>query len=244
MIKTAYLIAGGEGTRLRPLTLKTPKPMLDINGKPLVEHIIDHLMGLGIDRFFLSVNYKKEQIMDYFGKGGKKKIRIEYVVEDEPLGTAGGLNFVRDKIAEPFVMLNGDVLSRVDVSQLEQFHRGHGAIATLVLKDHPGEVSSLGVMRMDGDRILDFVEKPQGEPPSHLINAGFYLLDPEIFRYVPPEGRSMMEREVFPSVAREGNLYGMVYDGMWMDIGTPERLEEARAMLRKMTPETPEPGES
>jgi len=225
MIKKAYLLVGGEGTRLRPITLETPKALIPVNGKPMVEHIIDHLNSFGVDEFYLSVGYLKEKIMDYFGDGSKKGIKIDYVIEDEPLGTAGGLNLAKDRLTERFVMLNGDVLSKINLSDMEGFHETHGGLGTLALREVP-DARTYGAMKMDGDKILDFVEKSDN-PPSNLINAGFYILEPGVFDYVPPTGFSMVEREVFPKMAQDGKLFGYVYSGQWMDIGTPERLEEA-----------------
>lgn len=228
MVKKAYLLVGGEGTRLRPLTLKTPKALIQVKGKPMIEHIIDHLAGHGIEEFYLSVGYLREKIMDYFGDGSSKGVGIEYVVEEERLGTAGGLNLAKDQLTERFVMMNGDVLSRVDLGALEKFHEKMGGLGSLTLREVP-DARTYGAMEMDGDKILDFVEKSEN-PPSNLINAGFYLLEPEVFNYVPKEGFSMVERDVFPQMAKGGKLFGYVYSGPWMDIGTPERLDEANRL--------------
>ena len=225
MIRSAYLLVGGEGTRLRPLTLETPKALLPVKGKPMVEHIIDHLASFGMEQFYLSVGYLREKIMDYFGDGSSRGVEVEYVVEKEPLGTAGGLNIAKDFLTERFVMMNGDVLSKVDVSELERFHEEKGGLGALTLRE-VGDARSYGALVMDGDRIHDFVEKSDN-PPSNLINAGFYILEPGVFEYVPPEGFSMLEKDVFPKMAKDGKLFGYLYNGPWMDIGTRERLEQA-----------------
>ncbi len=223
-ITQAYILAGGKGTRLRPLTYKTPKPLIKVGDKPLLQHTIDRLKEQGIKEFIISVQYLKEQIMDYFKDGSELGVSITYFEEDTPLGTAGALRDLKEKFKGPFLMLNGDVLSEIDISDLEEIYEKNSASATLALVavDNP---SACGVVKLEGNKILEFLEKPKN-PPTNLVNGGFYLLDPEIIDLVP-EGFSMIEKEVFPHLAKSGKLYGYHYPGPWIDIGTPEKLEKA-----------------
>jgi len=223
-IRKAYILAGGKGTRLRPLTYKTPKPLIQIGEKPLLLHTIDRLKAAGIDEFVISVQYLKEQIMDYFKNGSDFGVKISYFEEDEPLGTAGALPALKKRFGEPFLMLNGDVLSQIDITDLERIHEQNNSSATLALVavDNP---SACGVVKLEGDKIVEFLEKPKN-PPTNLVNGGFYLLEPDIIDLIP-EGFSMIEKDVFPKLASEGKLYGHHYPGPWIDIGTPEKLEKA-----------------
>jgi len=225
-VNKALVLVGGEGTRLRPLTYKVPKPMLEINNRPMLEYVIENLREQGVGKVILSVGYLAEMIRGHFGDGSSLGVEITYVEEAEPMGTAGPLDLAREHLDETFLMLNGDVLSRVDVHDLIRFHRRNGGIATIVLTTVE-DPSAFGVVSIKGNDVLGFVEKPKREEaPSNLINAGMYVLEPEVLDYVS-KGPAMIEREVFPVLAREGKLKGYLYEGKWIDIGTPEKLREA-----------------
>ncbi|MFH1786576.1 MAG: nucleotidyltransferase family protein [archaeon] len=236
-VNTALLLVGGQATRLRPITLTTPKALIPVQGTPITEHILKHLISQGITHFYFSVGYLKEKVMHYFGDGRKWGVKIEYLEENEPLGTAGPLNLLRGKLSSPFLMLNGDVMSKIPVSTLKGIHQKYSAKATITLV-RVEDPSSYGVARLaedNSDRITEFVEKPLREQaPSNLINAGFYLLDPAVLDYVP-QGRSMIEYKVFPKLAAEGSLYCYKYSGPWFDVGTPERLKEVKLVWDRPT---------
>ncbi|MDD5111102.1 MAG: sugar phosphate nucleotidyltransferase [Candidatus Altiarchaeota archaeon] len=225
-ISHAVLLAGGKGTRMRPFTYEIPKPMIPVQGRPLIQHLVELLRKYEVQEIVFSVGYMKDKIREYFGNGSKFGVNITYTEEDHELGTAGPLNFLKDKLTDTFLMLNGDVLANIDLKDFASFHKEKKGIATIALTGVP-DPSRFGVARLKGDNILEFIEKPApGKEPSSLINAGVYLLEPEVLKYIPA-GRAMMEKDVFPKLAKKGLLYGYHFDGQWFDTGTPESYELA-----------------
>ncbi|MBU0762540.1 MAG: NTP transferase domain-containing protein [Candidatus Altiarchaeota archaeon] len=224
-VKKALILAGGKGTRMRPLTYEMPKPMIPLKGKPLIQHIMELCRKYEIREIILSVGYMGEKIRDHFGDGSHLGLDIKYVEEKEELGTAGPLNLARKYIDGPFLMFNGDVLSDIDLSEMISFHTGQKATATISLTQ-VADTSAFGVARLNGNKIVGFIEKPKEGEKSKLINAGVYILEPEILEYIP-EGRSMLEKDVFPKLSSEGKLFGYPFSGQWFDTGTPEAYERA-----------------
>ena len=223
----ALILVGGKGTRLRPLTYKTPKCMIDVHGKTLTEHLFDLLKKYGIRDVILSVGYLKENVKEYYGDGSKFGVNITYVEEDEPLGTAGPLRLAKKYINDSFIVTNGDELKNFNIPRMFRLHKRKDALATLALTTVT-DPSQYGVARLSGSRILEFVEKPKKEEaPSNLINAGFYIMEPEVIDMIS-EGFSMLEKDVFPKLAREGRLRGFPTAGQWFDIGNFERYEIAK----------------
>ncbi|MBU4265780.1 MAG: nucleotidyltransferase family protein [Candidatus Altiarchaeales archaeon] len=225
-VRRALILAGGKGTRMRPFTYEIPKPLIPVHEKPLVQHIIELLRKNGIKNITMSIGYMGDRIQSRLGNGSDLNVRIEYIVEEEELGTAGSLHLLKEKPDRSFFMFNGDVLANIELHDMIHFHRKNKGLATIALTavDEP---SRFGVAKLEGDKILEFVEKPEpGKEPSKFINAGVYLLEPEVIDYVP-EGRSMMETDVFPRLAKEGNLYGYKFKGQWFDTGTHEAYEKA-----------------
>lgn len=223
----AIILIGGQATRLRPITLTQPKALIDVQGKTIVEHVLALLKKYDVSDVILSVGYLKDKIKDYFGDGSKFGMKISYIEEIEPLGTAGPMNLLPEKITETFIVGNGDELKEIDISDMLKFHNQHGGWATLALT-RVEDPSLYGVARMQGDKILEFVEKPsKAEAPSNLINAGFYVLEPQVLDLIP-QGKAMFEYDVFPQLAREGKLFGYEFSGQWFDTGNLERLEKAR----------------
>lgn len=223
----AIILVGGQATRLRPLTLTTPKALIDLQGKTIVEHVIALLKKHDVSDVILSVGYLKDKIKDYFGDGSKFGVKISYIEEAEPLGTAGPMNLLPEKITETFIVGNGDELKEIDIQDMLRFHKQHGGWATLALA-RVEDPSLYGVARMEGDKILEFVEKPsKANASSNLINAGFYILEPEVLDLIP-KGKAMFEYDVFPRLASEGKLFGYEFSGQWFDTGNLERLEIAR----------------
>ena len=216
----AVVLVGGLGTRLRPLTDSVPKAMLPIGNRPFLERQIDHLTEHGIDRVILACGYQPDLIQAHFGD------RLEYVVESEPLGTGGAIAHAAAGITEPFVACNGDVLTDLDLTALVAQHRAHGARATLALHtvDDPSRYGVV-VTRADGE-VTAFVEKPQGAAPAATINAGTYVLDPDVLGGVAAGREVSIEREVFPQLVAHG-LFGFAQDCRWIDIGTPASYLEA-----------------
>ncbi len=241
----AVVLVGGEGTRLRPLTLTTPKQLLPVAEMTMLERVIGALAPHGIDETVLSLGYRPDAFMDAFPEGVAGGVRLAYAVEPEPLDTAGAIRFAADqaKIDETFVVANGDVLSDVDLTALVAFHRRSRATATisLVAVDDP---SRFGVVPTDADgRVQEFVEKPApGQAPTNCINAGTYVLEPEVLDRVPSGRPVSIERETFPALASEGLLFALRSDAYWLDTGTPQAYLRANvdAVLgRRGTPPVP-----
>ncbi|MCX6695459.1 MAG: sugar phosphate nucleotidyltransferase [Candidatus Altiarchaeota archaeon] len=224
-IKKALILAGGKGTRMRPLTYEIPKPMIPLKGKPLIQHIIELCRKYDVRDIVLSVGYLGEKVKQHFGDGSNLGVRISYIEEKDELGTAGPLNLGREMFDGPFLMFNGDVLCTLDIPDFIRFHEENKGLATIALTQ-VDDTSSFGVVRMKGDKILEFIEKPSGKEESKLINAGVYILEPEVFNYVP-KGKASIERDIFPKLAKEGKLYGYHFEGEWLDTGTPEAYEKA-----------------
>ncbi|MBI2653211.1 nucleotidyltransferase family protein [Candidatus Woesearchaeota archaeon] len=220
----AVLLVGGRGTRLRPLTDKTPKALLEVQGKTITEHLFDLLKKYGIRECILCTGYLKDKIKEHFGDGSKFGMSITYVEEDEPLGTAGPLKLAKKYLNDSFIVSNGDELKNINIPRMFRLHKRKNALSTIALTtvDDP---SHYGVARLDGSRIVEFVEKPSS-PPSNLINAGFYILEPEVIDTIP-HGFAMLEKDVFPKLAQLGRLRGFPFAGQWFDIGNIERYKIA-----------------
>ncbi|MBW2981142.1 nucleotidyltransferase family protein [Candidatus Woesearchaeota archaeon] len=221
------ILAGGEGTRLRPLTYNLPKALIQVQGKTLTEHVIDVLKKLDIDEVVLSIGYMADKIKEYFGDGSKFNLKITYAVEKEPMGTAGPL-ILLPKIDETFVMANGDNLFGLDFKKMLEQHKNSKATATIALTKVE-DPSKFGAARLEGEKILEFIEKPKkDEAPSNYINSGYYILEPEVFDIVKGKDFAMMEKDVFPKLAKEGKLFGYKDNGQWFDTGTPENYEKVK----------------
>lgn len=224
MPKKAFILAGGQGTRLRPITYEIPKPMIPIKGRPLLEHTINLLRKYDIREIIISIGYLGEKIKEYFGNGSKFGVTIHYIEEKEPMGTAGPLKLARKMLDTTFLMLNGDNVFNLDLVQMYRFHKKENASATIALTAVE-DPSRYGVTRMNGAKIIEFLEKPQ-RWESNLINAGVYILEPEALDLIP-EGFSKIETDVFPVIASRNKLCGYPFEGYWKDLGTLESYEEA-----------------
>jgi len=226
----AVVLVGGEGTRLRPLTLSIPKQMLPIVGVPMLERVLGQLALHGVDEAVLSLGYLPDAFMEAYPDGRAAGIRLTYAVESEPLDTAGAVRFAATfaGIDETFVVVNGDVLTDLDLTSLVAFHRERGAEGTIHL--HPvADPSSFGVVPTDGEgRVTAFVEKPpRDEAPTNQINAGTYVLEASVLKRIPEGGRVSIERETFPAMVRDGRLFARSDDRYWIDTGTPSAYLEA-----------------
>ena len=224
--KTAFILAGGKGTRMLPLTKETPKPLLKVRGKPILEHNLELLRRFGVQKAIISVSYLKEQIKEYFGDGDQFGLHITYVDEnpEHPLGTAGPLNKAKELLKEgSFLVLNADELKDVNLERMFREHLRTQAAATIALTTVK-DPSLFGVAMLDGERIIRFVEKPApGTAPSKLISAGLYIFEPDVLAVIP-DGYAMLETDVFPKLAREGKLVGYPFAGQWFSPETPEYL--------------------
>lgn len=221
----AVVLAGGMGTRMRPLTLTTPKAMLPVLNRPFLEHLFQRLLAAGINQVTLATCYLPTPIESYFGDGRRFRLRISYEAEHEPLGTAGAVKNAAPEIGDTFIVINGDVFTDLDLRAMLSYHREKQAAATMALVqvDDP---SAFGVVVTDlSGRITRFVEKPTAESaPSRSINAGIYIMEPHLLQEIPPHGTpSMLEKELFPLMAkRHDAFYGYPFDGFWLDAGTPQ----------------------
>lgn len=220
----AVVLVGGEGTRLRPLTLTTPKQMLPVGGRPMIERVLEGLAAHGIDEVVLSLGYRPDAFIEAYPDGECGGVRLQYAVEPEPLDTAGAISFAARHagLRETFVVVNGDVLTDLDVSELISYHSDRNAEATIALTpvDDP---SRFGVVPTDPDgRVIAFIEKPRAEDaPTNLINAGTYVLEASVLERIPGGRKVSIERETFPAIVAEGRLFAMASDAEWLDAGTP-----------------------
>ncbi len=227
-IKKAFILAGGKGTRLRPITYEIPKPMVPIKGRPLLEHTLDLLKKYDIRDIIISIGFLGHKIKEHFGNGSKFGVKITYVEEDSPRGTAGALRLAKELLSDgDFIMINGDNLFNIDLDKMMRDHFNNKTVATIALTS-VSDPTKYGVARLQGNKILEFIEKPSlNEAPSRLINAGVYMLSPKIFNYIPDKDFSMIETEVFPKLIEDDQFYGYVMSGQWLPAGTPEEYEKA-----------------
>ncbi|HWC67513.1 MAG TPA: NDP-sugar synthase [Acidimicrobiales bacterium] len=239
----AVVLVGGFGTRLRPLTDTIPKPLLPVGHRAILELVLCNLARAGLDAAVLSLGFRSDAFARAFPDGSCAGVRLAYAVEPEPLDTAGAIAFAARQagIDERFVVVNGDVLTDLDVRQLVRTHEQHGARATIHLTpvDDP---SAFGVAEVAADgRVLRFVEKPpRDSAPSNLVNAGTYLFEPDVLDLIPAGGPISVERETFPRLVRDGTLYAVATDDYWTDTGRPElylranidMISGARAWMR------------
>ena len=223
-------MAGGEGSRLRPLTSNMPKPMLPVANRPLMEHIIELLRKHGITDVVATVQFLSSVIRNYFGDGSDLGVSLSYATEDAPLGTAGSVLGAQDLLSGTFVVVSGDALTDIDLSDVIAFHRSKGAAATLVLKQM-NDPLEFGIVMTDADgRIERFLEKPTwGQVFSDTINTGIYVLEPDIFDLIPPDQPYDFSSELFPMMLDKGlPLFGYVTDAYWTDVGTTDAYLQAQ----------------
>lgn len=230
----AVVLVGGVGTRLRPLTLSTPKQMLPIVNRPMIEHVVGHLLAHGVDDVVLSMGYRPDAFSTAYRDGVCAGVLLHYAVEPEPLGTAGAIRFAAldAGIDERFVVVNGDVLTDLDLAQLLRFHEAREAEASIALH-RVEDPSAFGVVPTDADgRVQAFVEKPAREDaPTDLINAGTYVFEPSMLDRIPAGTKVSVERETFPAVVADGGLFAMDGETYWIDAGTPPQYLRAQLDL-------------
>src|SRR5919197_97864 len=226
------VMAGGEGTRLRPLTSNQPKPMVPIVGKPCMEHILELIREHGFEDVIVTVAFLPQAIRSYFGSGESLGLTIEYSGEESPLGTAGSVRLASDRLDETFLVISGDALCDVDLSEIVRTHEEKGAAVTIGLKSVENPLE-FGIVVTDEDgRIERFLEKPSwGQVFSDTINTGIYVLEPEVLRHVPIDRPHDFSKELFPLLLEMGRpLYGYVCDGYWQDIGNLDQYRQAKTV--------------
>jgi len=222
-----FILAAGEGTRLYPLTLEIPKPLVPVGKIPIITYLLELYLKNGVDN--IKMNVQKKHMEDFYKWKATyfPREKIEFIVEEKPTGTFAPLMKAgEDWFSEPIVVSNGDELKDIDLREMIRWHSDQNSIATigLVKVENP---QAYGVARLEGNKIIEFVEKPKN-PPSQYINSGTYVLNPEIKNYYPKDATfAMVETDLFPKLAKEGKLYGYKLSGRWMDTGTFQRWEEA-----------------
>lgn len=226
-----FLMAGGFGKRLYPLTQDCPKPMLKVGDKPILELILQSFIDAGFHRFYISTHYLPEVIRDYFGNGSHWNVSIQYIHEEKPLGTGGALGLLpHDEICLPIFLMNGDLLTRVDYNSLLDFHERHGGSATLCVREYEHQIP-YGVIQSDGHRITQIVEKPI---QRSFISAGIYMLSPELIRRVEPGEQidmpTLLEREI--GAGRDVNMFPV--HEYWLDIGRMDDFQLAQQEVQKL----------
>jgi mannose-1-phosphate guanylyltransferase len=230
----AVILVGGFGTRLRPLTLSVPKQMLPVGGVTMLERVVEHLGSVGVEEAVLSLGYQPEVFLREFPDGECAGVRLRYAVEPEPLDTGGAIAFAAREagIEDRFIALNGDVLTDLDVADLWRNHERFGGRATIALTAVE-DPSRYGVVPLDDHgRVEAFIEKPEpGTAPSRWINAGTYVLEPDVLDLVPDGARVSIEREVFPALVADRSLFGVQSASYWIDAGTPEAYLQAHLDL-------------
>ncbi len=224
-VNKALVMAGGQGTRLRPFTYELPKSLIPVQGKALMDHCLDLLLRHNIRDIIISIGYLGHKVKDYYKDGKHLGMRIQYVEEKEPLGTAGAMWLAREQLKEPFYLIWSDVLTDIDLDDFaEFFHRTEPLIAMSL--STVSDPSRFGVAKLRGHRILDFVEKPPlGTEPSKLVNAGYNIIHPDVIDLIGP-GQVSFERELLPQILKKNKLFGYPFEGQWFDTGTQESYEQ------------------
>lgn len=225
-IREAYILAGGKGERLRPLTLEKPKPLLPIKGKPILEWNIEGLKRFGVEKIVIGAGYMWEKIEEYFGNGEKFGVKIRYAIEDQPLGTGGAVRHAAEHLGKRFFMINGDNMADFDYGKMMKIHKKKKAGATIMLHE-VDDVTSFGAARLEDDKITEFIEKPEkGKEPSRFINAGAYIIEKKHLQLMPCT-YCLIEKEMFPKLAKKKKLYACIHHGQWFPTDTISRYSLA-----------------
>ena len=219
----AVVLIGGKGTRLRPITYSLPKAMIPLRNKPYIEYLVDSLRAAGLNGAVFSMGYLPDPIREHFQGKDMNEFSLQYVVEDHPLGTAGGIKNAEEYLDDgPFVATNGDLLTGIDLREVIEAHRNSGALATITLTSVENP-TAYGLVEVDHElRVRRFIEKPShDEVHSNLVNAGIYILEREVLEMIPKGREVSIEREVFPELQAKGELRACISSAYWRDIGTP-----------------------
>jgi NDP-sugar pyrophosphorylase family protein len=241
---TAVVLAGGQGTRLRPLTDRLPKPVLPVLNRPFLDYLIERLKNAGVTKVIFAIGYQPEPLVERYGRGKGFGVEIDYAVEDSPLGTSGAVRAILPQLTETFLVLNGDVVTSVDLRPMIDDHIERREFATIAIHEE-ADPSRYGVVPIDGEGyVLRFVEKPKGPLfPAKTVNSGVYVLEPEALRFVADGQPSMFERDLFPNMLRMNmQVHSFRWDGYFLDMGTPESyLALNRDFLTGAAPEWHKP---
>jgi NDP-sugar pyrophosphorylase family protein len=229
--KNAIILAGGKGTRLRPLTYEIPKPLVPIKGKPVLFHVIEELKRNGIENVIIAAGYKAESIMNAIGNGENFGMNISYSIENKPLGTGGALKKACELVDEfPILVINGDNLFHMNLSSFFEFHtslRLSSKILATIALTTVEDTTGYGIVELEGNRIKKFYEKPQKKPKSKLINTGIYIAEKELIDLIPKNKFFIIEKQLFEKLAEQNMLAGYIFNGPWYPTDTFERYEIA-----------------
>ena len=225
-----FLMVGGLGSRFGSMTRHVPKPMLRIGDKPILEIILEGLLAQGFYRFRFAVHHRAEMIERYFGDGRQWAAEIAYLREPRQLGTCGGLCLIDTRPQEPFFVMNGDILAKVRYDEMLAFHAAHGGAATMAVREYTSQVP-FGVARLDGNRVVDLVEKPT---QSSLVNGGIYVLEPDCLDLIPKDTHHDMPSLLTTVIERGMGVYGYSIVDSWIDVGRPDDLDRAQAAYEAM----------
>ena len=222
----AIILCGGNGLSLRPFTYELPKAMIPVKGRPLLEHTIEGLREQGIRDIVLTIDYLGDKIEQHFGDGSKLGVKIQYVRVEKPIGTAGSLKAAQDVAgSQPFLLLYGDVLARIQYQDLIEFHAEHKKLVTMALTS-VADPSAMGVVGLRGSKVVAFTEKPKSNAAvSRLVSAGIFVMSPEIFAKLPTKTPLSLEQDVFTKLVADEEVDGFVFDAPWYDVTTPESYE-------------------
>lgn len=226
-VKQAVILAGGKGLNMRPFTFEMPKGLFPVGGKPILEHIIELFCRFEIRDIVFSIGHLGGKIREYFGDGRKFGVKITYISEKKQAGTGGALALAKKYIkSDTFLVIHGDILTDINLSDLIAFHKKQGVTASIALTSVV-DPSSFGEVILHGSKINRFIEKPQkGKQKSQLINSGVYVFEKDIFKFIPKKDQSLLE-DVFPKLAKANQLAGFPFAGRWVDVGTPASYERA-----------------
>ncbi|MDD5342488.1 MAG: sugar phosphate nucleotidyltransferase [Patescibacteria group bacterium] len=224
-IHHALILAGGQGVKMRPFTYEMPKPMIPVKGRPILQHIIKTIRDAGISDIIIVIDKQLgENIRKFFGDGSNFGVNITYIVEKERAGTAGAIRLAKDKLKEPFLLYYSDVLAEIDLPAFMEFHKNRSSVMSAAL-NATDKFSDYGVVKLQGNTIVNFVEKPTGNSTFGLVNAGIFLAEPELFDLLPQKTPASLEHDVLPNLAKRGQLSGYPFSGKWFDISTPDVYE-------------------
>lgn len=230
--RQAFVLAGGKGERLRPLTDGIPKPLVRVNGKPILQYGLELLAENGIEKIILGTGYLHEKIESFFGDGKRFGLDIQYSVESVPLGTGGALKLAEPLLEKRFCMMNGDTISDIAVAEMGEMHARTGAFATLAVRKIPS-TEGFGVILMQGTRITKFDEKPSVFSEKEMVvNAGLYVLEKKALEWLP-SGFGLIEKTLFPLLAEKKLLQGFFHKGLWLTTDTIERIRMAEDFLKR-----------
>lgn len=226
------ILAGGLGSRLRPFTYSIPKPLIKIQGKPILEYTIENLHKHNLNNIILAVDYKADKIENYFGNGKKLGVNLTYCKRTGHVGTGGAIKICAKDINKTFIVINGDNIANYDFTKMLKEHKINKGIATLALTNVE-DVTQFGVVKLKGKRIVKFLEKPKKEEaPSNFINAGAYILEPKILKYIP-DGKCSMEKDCFEKITTKEKIFGFMHKGIWYPTDNFERFFICHKKLEK-----------